>query len=36
MFKIRKEELAKEFVNWTEVLCDTIDFSEYAIRRFQN
>ena len=34
--KIRREELAKERIDWTELLNDTVNFTEYAIKRFQN
>lgn len=36
LLKIRKTEMKKEVINWTELLWDAINFSECAIKRFKN
>ena len=35
-FQIRRSELEKESVNWTDLLERTFDFAELAMRKFQD
>jgi hypothetical protein len=34
--QIRKTEIAKELIDWTELITDTINFSKYASERFRD